>query len=71
MSRHSLTNVRRLVRGAIGACTRADIRYGRRHDVVARIDAITRLLRDAQNELTIAITEAKRSRVPRHLKRAA
>lgn len=71
MSRHSLTNVRRQVRGALGACTRADIKHGRRHDVVARIEGIARHLRDAEHELTIAITEAKRPRVPRHLKRAA
>lgn len=70
-SRHSITNVRRLVRGALGACSRAEIRYAKRHDVADRMEKITFALRALEFALGIALADAKRPRAPRHLRRVA
>jgi hypothetical protein len=68
VSRHSLKNVRRQVRGALGATTRADARYGDRVDIELRLRLVRRALLEAEKQLGLAMRDA---RTPRQVRRAA
>lgn len=68
MSRHTLANTLRLVRGALGACARADVRYGHAADVELRLRQVRRALLDAERQLRFAVRDAldaRRARVER------
>ncbi len=51
MSRHSIKNTKRLVRGARGAAARAEVRYAKRDPIAALLRQCMALLTAAEKKL--------------------
>lgn len=62
MSRHSLKNLRRLVRASLGAESRTGVRYGHDAEVTLRLGMVRRWLLQCEKQLGFAIRNKHRQR---------